>query len=194
MSDPVLLINGVHPADYASQWGDGSTFDGFLFYNCSSTVGRDVIANPSWSTAQWFALSQAILALLSDPTNIEAFRTRASLDYANLCSLLLWSVHRARGPQTFTSATESGQPLLTLTEAEVYSVPTSGPADDAVSIIHRNIPVSRIHADSSTIRAHLSTFGCWSAEDLADPATNLCRLIWLSASNFREEPSTYANP
>lgn len=48
------MIDGMHPAEYAAQWGAGNSGEGALFYNASDCdrMGR-VIGNPYWNASEW---------------------------------------------------------------------------------------------------------------------------------------------
>ena len=54
-------IDGLHPAEYAAQWGSG-TRDGMRFYNCSDQCPRTggVTSNPDWTREDWSAFVQAV--------------------------------------------------------------------------------------------------------------------------------------
>lgn len=48
-------IDGLHPAEYAAQWGCGNSGDGALYYNAADVDRRtgETIANPHWSAQDW---------------------------------------------------------------------------------------------------------------------------------------------
>lgn len=56
-----------------------------------------------------------------------------------------------------------------------------GPVDSAVAS-----HVSRFEAPEDATRAYLKAFGAWDAEELADHAANMARLLWIAACDIRE--------
>lgn len=54
-------IDGMHPAEYAAQWGSGNSGEGALFYNASD-VDRagNVIGNPYWNADEWRTFARVV--------------------------------------------------------------------------------------------------------------------------------------
>lgn len=80
-------IDGLHPAEYAQQWGSG-TRDGARFYNCAD-VDRytgETCSNPDWDSEDWRAFAQ---------TAREYARARTGEDSENLARLAEWGEYMA---------------------------------------------------------------------------------------------------
>lgn len=57
-------IDGMHPAEYAAQWGSGNSGEGALFYNASDQCRRtgEVIGNPYWDADEWRTFARVVRA------------------------------------------------------------------------------------------------------------------------------------
>jgi hypothetical protein len=51
----IWAIDGMHPAEYAAQWGYGNHGEGAMFYNCCAQcpVTGGVCSNPDWDREDW---------------------------------------------------------------------------------------------------------------------------------------------
>ena len=195
---PVLEIDGVHPAEYAAQWGDGSTSEGCMFYNVSEHAGPGrVVARASLTPDEWRAFArvarnQAGAVRFQAQTEEGRERTGWTLeDAGNLARLTDWAKARADGPQRFTYFDgESGACIVRLTEAQVFACSGSGAQDANVSA---TMPGVEWLGDAAEIRAMLKRYGAWDAEELADPASNKERALWMACNDCAEQPESYAD-
>lgn len=195
---PVLEIDGVHPAEYAAQWGDGSNGDGCRYYNCSKQARPGVIiANPDWTREDWRAFARIVAneagrVRFQAQTEEGRKATGWTLDDAgNLSRLAAWARARVDGPQRFTHYNgESGAEIVRLTEAQVYACSGSGDQGGNVS---ETLPGVEWLADDETIRAFLKGYGAWDDEELTDPASNKERALWMACNDCAEQPYSYAD-
>ena len=79
---------------------------------------------------------------------------------------------------------------LSLTSAEVCSVPITGPADDAVAALACSVGIAD-QLDSigpERIIAGLAEYGAWTREELgaALPSENRQRIVWIACGDLRE--------
>ena len=82
---------------------------------------------------------------------------------------------------------------LQFRKSDVESVPSSGPADGAVSEL---VKVPRIakqlaQVDPDELRRYLKEFGAWDVDELADHDANLARVVWIATGDLRENWSPY---
>jgi len=195
---PVLEIAGVHPAEYAAQWGDGSSSNGSLFYNCSHQARPGVvIANPDWTPDDWrrfykVAHDQAGHVRYMAQTAEGRERTGWSLeDAGNLSLLATWARARIGGPQRFTYCNgESGAEIVRLSEEVVAGCSGSGAQDANVAAA---MPGVEWLADADTIRKHPKGYGSWDADELADDDANRERALWVACCDCSEQPASYAD-
>lgn len=95
-------IDGMHPAEYAQQWGCG-TRDGMRFYNCAAQCPRTggVMSNPDWDSDDWRKLEEVARAqarAVSRAVRSGAERKRTGWtrkDADNLARLADWAVYMA---------------------------------------------------------------------------------------------------
>jgi len=199
---PILTITEdgteYHPAEYAAFWGDGSSGDGCAYYNVSRQARPGVvIANPDYKPDQWEAFARIVradLARVREAITTEEGRTATGWDEEdarNLDRLAQWADARAQGPQRFTHYNgESGAEIVRLTEAQVYGCSGSG---DQSANVSETLPGVEWLADDETIRAYLKGYGAWDAEELADPASNKERALWMACNDCAEQPESYAD-
>lgn len=201
MRTPILTIDGVHPAEYAQRWGDGSTADGVLFYNCSDSAHGRTIARASWGRAQWVEFAAAVVRVrdrvrlvIAAPCG-PARNGWTRQDAQHLGQLFRWAQARDQGPQCFTYYDgESGRPIVRMPERVVYECSGPGTADAAVAeaLAGKLGPVEWL-ADEATIRKCLRQWGAWDDEELADAQENRTRMLWLAARDIAENPESYAD-
>lgn len=95
-------IDGMHPAEYAAQWGSGNSGEGALFYNASD-VDRagNVIGNPYWNADEWRTFARVVRAQGAGVA--KAIRTAkgrkatgwSAAEVANLQRLAEWAEYMA---------------------------------------------------------------------------------------------------
>lgn len=95
-------IDGMHPAEYAAQWGAGNSGEEALFYNASDCGRRgEVIGNPYWDAAEWREFGRVVRKQCAEV--FAAIRTQAGRkrtgwtirDAQNLQRLAEWSEYMA---------------------------------------------------------------------------------------------------
>lgn len=76
---------------------------------------------------------------------------------------------------------------MTRLQADAASRPGQ-PADAAVAelVMHPKVQRQLRRIDPSAIRAELSGYGAWDAEELQDDAQNQHRIVWCAACDIRE--------
>lgn len=87
----------------------------------------------------------------------------------------------------FTSS--SGRIEICFTKEEYESMPLSGQCDDTAEEMIQ-LPAIREQLDKITdevLAGELAEYGAWSDEDLKDRKQNELRLIWIAASDVKEE-------
>lgn len=108
-------IDGMHPAEYAAQWGAGNSGEGALFYNASDMdrAGR-VIGNPYWDSNEWRTFAGVVRkqgAGVARAIRSASGRKRtgwSAADVRNLQRLAEWAEYmagRARSTSPFVSPT-----------------------------------------------------------------------------------------
>ena len=87
----------------------------------------------------------------------------------------------------------SGRLVLDLAASHVDFIPRSGPADDAVALLRRDIHLRPQLAalDAAQVRACLQEYGAWDDAELADHDANLSRLLWIACGDVAEQPDLY---
>ena len=108
-------IDGMHPAEYAAQWGSGNSGPGALFYNASdSDRWGNVIGNPYWNAKDLRTFAQAARdqgRAVAQAVRTPAGRKRTGWtpkDAANLQRLGEWAEYmagRARSSLPWLNAT-----------------------------------------------------------------------------------------
>ena len=85
-------------------------------------------------------------------------------------------------------SSSSGQIELSYTRQQVYSIPISGAADDAVKALMKNksVVIQFSLIPCSLIKQILKEYGAWESAELQDRKTNVERLIWISCLDIQE--------
>ncbi len=60
----------------------------------------------------------------------------------------------------------------------------SGPVDEAVDHWFTRV---NVYATAEQIRNELKEYGAWDAEELQDDTQNLKRIVWIAASNIKDD-------
>lgn len=78
---------------------------------------------------------------------------------------------------------------LRVRTSDALDMTQPGPADDTVAYYVQQPYYTRQFAEMrpEDVRDELAEYGAWDAEDLADDAYNLHRLLWIAAGNVREQ-------
>lgn len=87
----------------------------------------------------------------------------------------------------FTSS--SGRIEFQMTLEQARSASHSGQCDEDVLALSKVPAIAEQLAEikPNVLAAELKEYGAWDAEELADHAQNLQRILWLAASDIREE-------
>lgn len=87
----------------------------------------------------------------------------------------------------------TGRLMLVLTQDDIDSVPSSGPADEAIAALRRDprIEAQLQAGNMNHITAHLGEYGAWDRVELMDFDENLNRWLWLAICDIRESPNDY---
>jgi hypothetical protein len=89
----------------------------------------------------------------------------------------------------FTSS--SGRIELQMTLEQAKSASHSGSCDDDVKALSQLPEIAKQldEINPTILSAELKEYGAWSAEELADHSQNIQRILWLAASDIREQLS-----
>ena len=189
-SQRILTIDGMHPAEYASLWGDGATREGAMYYNCSDNIAGRVIANPDWTAEDWREFAEIV--------HRQADEVRCAVDcgkpgdwteedVTNLDLLERWALDNASGGvvRFWGVEGESGAELFRASERVVFGF-AGGGSKDAHADRFVDAPEVEWLADADTIRKALKSYGAWDAEELADDEANRRRILWAVCSDLME--------
>ena len=77
--------------------------------------------------------------------------------------------------------------IVTMTRKTAEACAHQGACDDDVEWAIDNHKARITGGNAETIRRDLEEYGAWDAEELADDAQNLRRIVWIAAGNILDE-------
>ncbi len=95
--------------------------------------------------------------------------------------------------KTYAWISSSGRLCLSLTDEQVNTGHHQGDCQPDVEAIIQDDSLSSQLAewDAEDLRRELEEYGAWDAEELADHAMNIIRMVWLACGDCAGDPEVY---